>query len=198
MKGFTLFELIVVIAIMGIVSGVVFVGVRSGERSLLLDRAANALAQDVRLAMDYSLRARPFGGDCASVGGPNGGGNPNSNWKAIFVAYTILFEENMSEYSIKGLCRIENPSGNSNWRRLVDLDPPQSIQLEDGVRITDIDVNPDVRINFSPPFPTVEITKDEDQNPGSYSAVTITLELASDPSKTRTVKVTNKGVIEVQ
>jgi len=61
-SGFTFFELVVVIAIIGILSAIVITGYREFERDTVLGNLAQDVALSVRLAQSYGLNVRSEGG----------------------------------------------------------------------------------------------------------------------------------------
>jgi prepilin-type N-terminal cleavage/methylation domain-containing protein len=151
MRGFTLIELIVVIAIMGLVSGVVFGGVQTGEKSLLLDRTAHLLAQDIRRTMDLTLKAEAFD-SCPGSG--------------AISAYAIHFQnetyetgsfgmvDGITSYVLYAVC-----DGSFKYDKNDDADL-EFVQLEKGIEIKTLLKNPGVPnskldIAFEPPDPVV-------------------------------------------
>ena len=56
--GFTLIELMTVIAVMLIMSGILFVNHREGAKQLALDRSIHKLAQDIRLIQDMAMSSK--------------------------------------------------------------------------------------------------------------------------------------------
>jgi len=57
-QGFTLPELLVVVAIIVLMTGLALPNWRSGERTLALDRVVHKAGQDVRRAQELALRAQ--------------------------------------------------------------------------------------------------------------------------------------------
>ena len=191
MRGFTLIELIVVTAVIGVVSGVVLAGVKTGEQSLLLDRAAHAVAQDIRQTVDYTMRARPDPGLCTGA-----------NEK--FIGYGIRFHSvnTPTSYIIFANCK----NTNNNKEIVKEL---ETVNLDKGVKVSNIQFTPGpvgdptpfrgTRISFRPPDPTTQISWDQSNNTvNERDKVAVTLQLENDPSRTRIITITNKGVIEVQ
>lgn len=64
-KAFTLIELLVVIGVIVILSGIVLVSFRSGEKQLVLQRAASKLALDIRRTQEMAMSAK----ECDVCGG---------------------------------------------------------------------------------------------------------------------------------
>ncbi|MFW6193740.1 MAG: pilus assembly FimT family protein [Gemmatimonadota bacterium] len=56
--GFTMVELLIAIAILGIVLGIGFMGMRGFNESTVVDRAATAIASDVTLTRSYAIQRR--------------------------------------------------------------------------------------------------------------------------------------------
>ena len=67
-KGFTLIELIVVMAIIAIMTGIVFANYRNSQQQLALQRAASKLAQDVRRAQEMAMASEAFEGSIPEGG----------------------------------------------------------------------------------------------------------------------------------
>lgn len=179
-KGFTLVEIVIVVAMMVILSGVVIVSGRSGDRSLALDRAVHRVGVDVRRAMALTLRAQEF--NCTPPG------------NQILYGYGVYFDTSTpNSYILFADCAKEPPpadhrytTGGSNTDKIVE-----TISLENGIRISAISSNP-ASITFLPPVPDVYI------NNNSSTIGTVTITLVNDNGTTKTVRVTGKGVIEAQ
>jgi len=156
--GFTLIEVLVIIAIIVILSGVVFINYRSSEKTLALQRAANKLAQDIRRVQEMAIAAQV----CCGGTVPPGGygiylGNVNDT------SYILYADKNNSgDYSPAGNERIE------------------TINLEQGVKISLL--NPSSpSINFKPPDPTITLTG------GGPVEITLVLESDTSKTKKITV-----------
>lgn len=179
MRGFTLVELVTVAAIMLILSGIILVNFRSGQGSLALDRSAHKLAQDMKRAMELTLKAQLLG-TCPGALPVKGYG--------VYVVFDPLNPNNPvnKEYKIFGECGTNNTYQDGN-DVLVEV-----LQFEKGVRIFDISPDPDqVNIFFTPPDPRVDI------EPGNRATVRVILQLENDPSHVRTVTINKKGVIDI-
>jgi prepilin-type N-terminal cleavage/methylation domain-containing protein len=153
--GFTLLELVIVVAIIGIVSGVVFMGARAGEKALLLDRVAHKAAQDIRLALDFSFSARAFN-NCPGSGAT--------------LAYAMHFQnENYQIADLMGGADI-NVDGATSYLLYVVCDETfefdkdtdaafRLVELEEGIEIKTLlnngGLNSRLDIAFEPPDPLV-------------------------------------------
>lgn len=183
-KGFTLIEILVTIIIIIILTGIVFTNYRTGQQQLVLQRAANKLAQDVRRAGEMALAAEECTPPPASC--PEGGGVPAGGFG---------FYIDKSQDDRYFIYADNNQPSKSQW--YTPGEEIETIYLEEGVYIEDI-VPPSANfsINFKPPDPTIEI-KDNNGNPPAGGEVTIILALEADPSKTRTITVNKAGLIEI-
>ena len=164
--------LVVVLAIIALLSGIIFVSLETGEQGLALERTAHKVAQDIRKTAEFSLRARAD--TCTSP--------------VNFSGYGIHFDRNKpSSYLIFADC-----NGNNTYQTSDDeiINP---ILLEDGVQIQSITPTPNLSIVFVPPDPKVFINGNSAANPGR-----IVLELKSKPSVTRTITINNKGRVTIE
>lgn len=167
MRGFTLVEFIIVTAIILILSGIILVNFRAGQGSLALDRSVHKLAQDMRRAMELTLRAQSLGA-CAISG---------------YGVYVSEVSPLNKEYKIFGDC-----NGNRTYDA-ADV-TVEVLQFEQGVKVYDVSPGPAAHIFFLPPDPQTEIS------PGNPATAQVILELESDPSRTRTLTINKKGVID--
>ena len=168
MRGFTLIELLTVTTIILILSGIVVLNSRTGQGSLALDRSAHKLAQDIRRAIELTLRAQSLGG--CSVSG-----------YGVYVNKNFPLEK---EYKIFGDC-------NANKSYDVSDVVVELLKFEQGVQISDVSPSPAAHIFFIPPDPQVEIF------PGNPATAQVILRLENDPSRTRTLTINKKGVIDI-
>jgi len=170
-RGFTLVELIVVMALIVFITGLTIVSLRPGQEELLLERSIHKLAQDSRSALGFSLRAKPHG--C--------GGN--------FGGYGIYFEEDSTTYVLFEDC-------NETLKYEPSDDEGEEFKFEDGVRIqsaTPLQAGK-LHIVFAPPDPDVYINT----NLSVMIQAEIVIELTNDPSRTRTLIITGRGLIDIE
>jgi len=146
-KGFTLIELMVVMAIISIMTAVVLANYRGGNQQLALDRSANKLAQDIRRAQDMAMSPREeCGGDPAFHGG-----------------YGIQLKGNEpSRYLLLADCNDDKNLDSGDDEVL------EQINFEPGVEIVALTSN-NLRIIFSPPDPITVFM------PSGYDNVSIEL-----------------------
>ncbi|MEK7542525.1 MAG: type II secretion system protein [Patescibacteria group bacterium] len=172
--GFTLVELIVVAAIIGLISGITMVSWRSAQDSLALDRATQRIAQDIRGTLNWAVSARTYNAnnECAS-------GDP------IKPGYGIYFEGNSSVY-----WRYVDCNGNYEW----DGNPPDekmpNITAPEGTLIQSVTPSP-LHLFFESPDPKVYI--DGDTIPGAQGEIVVKL-----GDHERIITITTRGVIEIQ
>lgn len=170
-QGFVILELVVVLAIISLISGIIFVSLKTGKQGLVLDRAAHKVAQDLRKSAEFTLRAKSHG--CG----------PSSN----FSGYGLHFDDNNPDsYLLFADC-----NGNQVYQPS-DFDEINPIGFEKGVEIQSINPSPNLDILFAPPNPEVFINGDAAALPAE-----IVLQSASDPSRTRTITVNNKGRVSI-
>lgn len=206
MRGFTLIELVVVTVIIAIISGITMASWRATRESLALDREAHRVAQSIRSAMNYALQARQED-SCA----------PASDGISGFGTYFDI--DTPDEYIFFANC---NGRDNEGYRTGPDRDQPLEIfLLEDSFQIQSVQGEPESgtwgsggqptnhwSVAFFPPEPKIELcrrsgpatTSSDSCDGGAFRLrkAWIVLALTSDPGKTRTITVTNKGVIEIQ
>jgi len=183
-RGFTLFELTVVITIIILLSGIVLANYRVGEREYALLRSAYKLAQDLgtakRMAMASETLPASFGG-----GFPKGG-------------YGIFFQNNLSSYILFADCdgdKEYDPSGPALSCTGATPDTPypekiKELSLEEtGIKISNLSPSSPLSITFFPPDPVIEIIPEP---PDNSAIVTLTYD-----GKNKTVKINTIGLIEI-
>ena len=196
--GLTLVELMVVVAIMMIMTAVVFVNYQPGNQQLALNRSAHKLAQDIRRAQEMAMSSAEVGGVVphgvgivmAIRGGPAQSPVPRSTTKYYIYA------------DMDGSGELE---GANEIPQAPDI-VISTVDFERGVRIAEIDINTvdssalhRALVNFSPPDPEVNIIKKTGSDTyDDGTEMRIILELESDSSKTKTVVINNAGLIYVE
>lgn len=134
-KSFTLIELLIIIAIIGILSAILIPGYGALQRQLALQRSATKLAQDIRRAQEMAMAAKEY---------PRKG----------YGVYLDKTWEKGEKYYLYADTSTPNERYNIGDRIL------EGIELEKGIYISHINTpNGTVSINFTPPEPIVEISE---------------------------------------
>lgn len=167
-KSFTLIELLVVASIIIILSAIILINWRPGEQQLLLQRAAFKLAQDIRRASEMAMSTKEFQGK-------------------VPAGYGVYLKQNDNYYL---LYADTNPAEGGNEKYDSGDDIIETIYFEKGVYIKNISLS-SLSINFRPPNPIVKIDS-------LTTSATIIITLESDPTKTKTIRVNNVGLIDVE
>ncbi|MDD5031479.1 MAG: prepilin-type N-terminal cleavage/methylation domain-containing protein [Patescibacteria group bacterium] len=174
--GFTLIELLASISIVALVSGIFLANYHSAGKQSRLNMAAQKIASDIRLAQNYSLGSKEYGGQV-----PSGGWGVYFNKASAPESYKIFADNNGNkEYDI----------GEDDKDR-----GGQTISLPDGIVVSEIDAGvsiDSVNITFLPPDPTTNIW----DGVNSYNEVQIELQ-GEDGNSTKTIVVNFFGLIEV-
>jgi len=172
-NGFTLTELLTVLAVIFILTSVSFPAYRTAQKQYVLENAARKLAQDIRKAQEMAISAR--------ICGPCGDKVPPG--------YGIYLHQGNTSYLIYA---DTNPAQGNEIYDGGDV-IIETISFESGVFIKN--VNPSsLSINFKPPDPKIRIGN----NSQTLSEVSIVLSLSTDTSKTKTIKVNKAGLIYVE
>jgi len=199
--GFTIVELMVVIAIIVTISAIVLIDYRSGNDQLALQRSAHKLAQDLRIAQEMAMSSAevngvvPHGiGILMAIDGPSSGGPPATAGPLPVSTSTYhIYADNNGDNKF-------NPSTDSIVRE-IDLS-------ENRVFISEISVTGvtgtihRAYVFFVPPDPDTRIFNRRaamtanNTDPGT--GIRITLALESDPSITRVIVVNQAGLIYVE
>jgi len=171
-RGFSLAELLVVIAVVGILAVIIFPYYGSARGQLALQRSANKLVQDIRRAQGMALGTEEVGGGVLQGG------------------YGIYINKSEDDKYYIYVDVDGNQRYNSGDQKI------ETIFLEKEVFIQGfIPSSANFSINFKPPDPIINI-KDE---PGiDKENVTIVIAQREDSSKTKTIVVNKAGLIYVE
>lgn len=165
--GFTIIELLVVIVIITIISGVVVVNFRKGERGNKLQRSAQQVVQSIRKAQNMAL---------SSV-------EVRDN---IYYYYGVYFNINTPNYFyiFAGENKVYNP----------DDKVGPAVELEDGVIIDSVkpNLNGKLNITFVPPYSFVEFNPTTDE-----ATITIKKQGGVCPQDCRYIKINNTGWMSI-
>jgi len=180
-KGFTLIEVMIVIAIIGILSAIFILNYQSFRRQLALKRSAVKLAQDIRRVQEMAMAAE----ECLKCGG----GVPSRGYgiylrkvppSKIHTSYILFANEKDTDENY-----FYYDQGEDTTIEVISLEP--------GVKIKNINF-PHLNIVFTPPDPTVFIGKEgEDED-----LAIITISLIEDDDKTETIEVNKAGLVSVK
>ena len=167
-RGFTLPELLVVIAIISLLTALTLPNWRSGQQSLVLERSAFKLAQDIRKTQEMALRAEAFTCNVGSITG-----------------YGMAFDMSSPErYTIFADCDGDNTYG------LGDSEV-EILEFEGSTVISSLVPGPQASVVFVPPTPQIWL------KPGSPQEIQIQLSPTAG-GISRWVTITKKGIIDIE
>jgi len=169
--GFTMIEIFVVIAIISILSSVVFLNWGRGEASFALQNSAHRLSQDIREMQEMAMEAKET--DC---GGGDTGSSFGIHFKSSYNNYYILFVD----------CN-DNHIFEAN-----DLEI-RTVYFEKGVEFSALSPATAFSILFVPPEPETWIK-------GETSGIegVISIYNPDYPSNQKTIRVNTSGMIEIK
>lgn len=164
--GFTLTELLVIVAIISLMSTLMVVNYRSGERQFALQGSAHKLAQDLRRTEETAMSMRQF--NCPS---------------GTLKGYGITFEAGAESYSLIVSCGDTPP-----------FPVLETISLDKGVKIEELRRNGNLvsplNIFFYPPDPEVDFGE------GNKATITLYLENEPENKKIISVNKSGLITIE--
>lgn len=134
-KGFTLIEMLVILAIIIILLIIALPGYESSRQVLALERSAVQFAQDLRWAEEMAMSARE-----------------SSKCPGEYVYGVSLDQNDPERYFVFGDC-----NGNGTYQPADELIKEESLE-----RSISFDIPENIDIVFIPPEPTVEITPDSE------------------------------------
>jgi len=181
-KGFTVIEMLAVLAIMGVLLAMSLTAYQNSRGQLALQRSANEIAQSIRRASEMAMSAKEIGGMI-----PTGG-------------YGIYFDKNANPQQIiifADCGTVPNHLYDASGLTCGTFDEKvEEINLEKNIKIQSIfyasSLNV-VNIVFQAPSPKVFINNDSPPT----GLATITLFYGDDITKTKTIQVNEVGLIDV-
>lgn len=180
-RGFTIVEILMVMAIILILSTIILANYSAGQKELALQRAAHKLAQDIRRTQEMAMSSKDFG-------------NPPTPSKGGYGIYFnvnepnhyILFADcdNDKSYDVDGSAfTCFSAEQFTGYSELVE-----DISLEKSVKIGGISSGLSLYITFVPPNPDADFYPDAQE-----SIITLT---TGDSHKS--VKINKAGLIEIE
>ncbi|MDP2734904.1 MAG: type II secretion system protein [bacterium] len=172
-RGYTITELLVVVAIIVLMTSLVLPNWRSGERGLAMERTASKLGQDVRRVQEFAMRAQAY--TCATGSISGYGIHFDTSAPDSYILFAECNDTNTYDSGVDGIVEVAD--------------------MESGVKMQEIllDSVPGgtASIVFIPPAPTVFI------KPGDPLEARIVLERTDGVTGTRSVTISSKGVIDI-
>jgi len=167
-SGFTLVEMLTVLFIMAVISGLVFANYRSGNQQFALENEAYRIAQDIRRVQEMAMSSKDVGGV-----------SPES--------YGIYFEGSGLGYKIYAETSLP---ANSHYDA-TDL-TVEDVSLSKYIYI--LSCTPDLlSVNYTPPDPVTTLTGDS----GVVAQAVIVLAMEGT-NLTRTIVVNRGGLVYVE
>ncbi|PIV45837.1 MAG: hypothetical protein CO144_01940 [Candidatus Nealsonbacteria bacterium CG_4_9_14_3_um_filter_35_11] len=192
-KGFSLIELLVVVAVIVILSTLVFSDYSKGGKKMALERAAQRLSQDIRKTQEMAMSAYQPSDICNGTPG---------NLKG----FGIHFDEssgNEKKYIIFAECNDTEPNYDYDGDGPDDVKEGWSVDIEKGIKISDIEKDDlsngstyptTLSVVSIPPDPTIYIAS---SSSGYEAIITLCIE-DSCATNYKKIKVNNAGRIKVE
>ncbi len=167
--GFTIFELLIVTIIMGILSLIILYNYRKSQNQFALQRSVYKLAQDVRRTSEMAMAAKKIGA--------------NLPW-----GYGVYVNRSVSDKSYIIYADIDG----SNFYEPSNDVVVETVDLEQRIIIQSVNPDP-VCINFRKPAPTIKIQS----APGVTSNLGQII-LSDGATLTKTIEVNPVGMIDIK
>ncbi len=176
-SGFTLFELLVVIVMIAILSGIIFANPNNWQKSLALERSAQKISQDISQSRALSMKGES--GVC-DPGSPNGYGLYLDKVNPSYFIYMNCDSDPSKDYNSSFDKKFEG----------ADIPLEKNIIIC-GLKAGGLDQS-SLSIFFEPPDPAVFVNNTSDVT----SSVTICIE--GDESKQKTIEINKVGNINLK
>lgn len=180
-KGFTLIELVVVIAIIGLLAGIAVINAQRSDNSFVLAAEAQNLAQEIRKVQEMAISSREH---------PHGGGNvkvPSGGYGIQITPAGIVMFADCDGNGSPGVSL--ECAGDSEHIKDFLLDPKATLSA---ISVDSIS-NAVITILYKPPLPTVTISGDITPS-GSQGTITLT----DSAGRTKTITVNRSGLVSVK
>ena len=174
-EGFAQLEMVLVMAIIVIFTGLLLVNYRQSQKEVVLEAGAAKLAQNLKRVQEMALFSRSFRGKV-----PSGG-------------YGAVFQSKQDGYIIFADCNHNFSYDNS----LVCGQPPnfpekvEEIKIDPVLIISAVSPAPYLSVVFTPPDPKTNFWP-------RASQVAVVLALVDNPNRTKTVVINKAGLIEIK
>lgn len=168
-KGFTLIEMLVVLAIIVIITGIVIFNIGSEQQNSALLRSSQKLSLDLRRAQTFALSSRVF----KTLGIPCGWG---VHFNGLGSDSYVIFADLATDQNCSDRDFIRAASGSEDF---------ENVNLESGITVNSLSSGLS-DVVFTPPEPTVTFT------PAQTSA---NVTLVNKNSTTRVITVNKTGFI---
>jgi len=187
-RAFTVVELLVVMAMIGILSLVIIPSYKNAKDQLALERSAVQLAQYISRAREMAMSFYECGAPCAGT---------------IPWGYGIYLKKVPADPPQKTYILFADTFGEDGRYKPSQDVAIEEITLENNVIIRDLTKN-HMHIGFKPPDPMVSLSGKNTDNfedpgdlPSSYSSINITIALQDNPAKQKTIRVNAVGLITI-
>lgn len=172
-NGFTITELLVVVAIISLMSTLVLINFKLGERQFALEGSVHKLSQDLRVVQELSMSAKTH--DCGA------------GWRMKGYGINLIVEADF--YLLRARCEEKANPGNYS-----DSTIEEAIKLEKGIKIKELERNGNqvsaLSIFFYPPEPEIDF--------GGANKALVTLCLKTDINNFKSVSVNKIGLIAIE
>lgn len=164
----TLVEVLITMAIIGILLAVSFLGYRPRGQELALQRSAFKIAADIESAREMAMSAQKHSSGDIPAGG-----------------YGVYFDT-ANPFSYILFADLDASKG----RKSDGSEDVKGLKIESGLTLSALSPSNPVNITFVPPSPDVYL-----QGGTTAEQVNIVITIQADPSKTKTISVNKAGLI---
>lgn len=191
-KGFTLFEITVVVSIIILLSTIFIASYRGGEKQFALKRSANQLAQSLRKAQEMAMAAQKTPPSFGSETFPKGGyGIYLHEGSASYVLFADCDNDGRYDESGPALSCAAATEGNPYGEKI------EEFFLEEGITISNLSLKTpenSLYIVYFPPDPIIKINYDLDPDSDADS---VSVSLNFEGGQPKTIYVNTVGLIDV-
>ena len=183
-KGFSIYEVLVTVAIIAIMSTMAMVNFRSAGKKTELDMAAQKLASDIRKLQSYALNSKQVSDSTYGWGIYI---KKQGNWGSEYFFYA-----DGDKYNSNG-----HGEYNNGEKFGANIILPDGISISSVTKNGDNNVNQEININYFPPDPTIcfqENGNDCEDEISNIKDITIIL---SNGSIAKKVKVNIFGLVDI-